>query len=72
MPFFESDTRSGPQIPSRLAQHIAFAPIVFQASRSLRVLGILETIDKSGGATQAELVEKLSLSVYGVRVLLEV
>jgi hypothetical protein len=70
MPFFESDTRTAADSIT-LAQHIAFAPIVFQASRSLRALGILETIDVSDGATQAEIVEKLSLSVYGVRVLLE-
>jgi hypothetical protein len=70
MPFFESDRLSAADSIT-LAQHIAFAPIVFQASRSLRVLGILETIDTSGGSTQAEIVAKLGLSEYGVRVLLE-
>jgi nitroimidazol reductase NimA-like FMN-containing flavoprotein (pyridoxamine 5'-phosphate oxidase superfamily) len=70
MPFFESDARSAADSIT-LAQHIAFAPIVFQASRALRVLGILETIDASGGATQSGIVGKLSLPVYGVRVLLE-
>jgi hypothetical protein len=70
MPFFETD-RSSAADSITLAQHIAFAPIVFQASRSLRVLGILEAIDASGGATQAQIVSKLGLSVYGVRVLLE-
>jgi hypothetical protein len=70
MAFFETDRRSAADSIT-LAQHIAFAPIVFQASRSLRVLGILEMIDASGGATQAQIVAKLGLSEYGVRVLLE-
>lgn len=70
MPFFETDRLSAADSIT-LAQHIAFAPIVFQASRSLRVLGILGAIDAAGGATQAEIVSSLGLSVYGVRVLLE-
>ncbi len=57
------------------AHRIAFAPFVFQASVSLRKLGILEYIfDKrdSGGPTLEEISEKLSLSSYGVGVLLEI
>jgi hypothetical protein len=70
MAFFETDRLSAADSIT-LAQHIAFAPIVFQAARSLRVLGILETIDSADGATQAGIVAKLGLSEYGVRVLLE-
>jgi hypothetical protein len=70
MPFFETDRRSAADSIT-LAQHIAFAPIVFEASRSLRVLGILEAIDSAAGATQEQVVSKLGLSAYGVRVLLE-
>lgn len=57
------------------AHWIAFAPFVFQATASLRKLGILDYIfDKRniGGPTIAEIAEELSLSHYGVEVLLEV
>lgn len=57
------------------AHWIAFAPFVFQASVSLRKLGILDYIfeqRKGGGPTAVEIAEKLSLSRYGVEVLLEI
>jgi|SRR5690554_5258535 len=57
------------------AHRIAFAPFVFQASVSLRKLGILDYIfenRKGGGPTAEEISEKLSLSPYGVGVLLEI
>ena len=54
------------------AQKIAFAPIMFQAAKSLRDLGILETLSKNKeGITIAEVSEKTNISVYGVKVLLE-
>lgn len=54
------------------AQKIAFAPIMFQAAMSLRNLGILELLKKSRkGLEIKEVAQKLSLSVYGVKVLLE-
>jgi len=54
------------------AQKIAFAPIMFQAALSLRNLGILECIKKHRkGITIKEIAQKLDLSVYGVKVLLE-
>ncbi len=55
------------------AQKIAFAPIMFQASKALRDLGILEYLMKKRrkGASIEEVAEKLELSVYGVKVLLE-
>ena len=57
------------------AHWIAFAPFVFQASVSLRKLGILDYIfdhRKIGGPTATEISENLSLSLYGVEVLLEI
>ncbi len=57
------------------AHWIAFAPFIFQASVSLRNLRILDHIfenRKSGGATTSEISDKLSLSLYGVEVLLEI
>lgn len=57
------------------AHRIAFAPFVFQASVSLRKLGILDYIfdqRKNGGPTVEEISEKLSLTPYGVGVLLEI
>jgi len=54
------------------AQKIAFAPIMFQAARALRNLGILELLmKKRKGITLEEIAETLGLSVYGVKVLLE-
>ena len=54
------------------AQKIAFAPIMFQAAKSLRDLGILELIKKSRkGITIEDIASKLNISVYGVKVLVE-
>lgn len=54
------------------AQKIAFAPIMFQAARALRNLGILELLmKKRKGITLEEIAGTLNLSVYGVKVLLE-
>lgn len=56
------------------AQKIAFAPVVFQASKALRDLGILELVRKRKdiGISAEDIAEKLQLSLYGVKVLLEV
>ena len=55
------------------AQWIAFAPVVFQSARVLRESGILLELENSAklGLTLEEVAEKVNLSVYGVRVLLE-
>lgn len=55
------------------AQKIAFAPIMFQAAKALRDLGILELVKnkRNEGITIEDVAKKLSLSVYGVKVLLE-
>lgn len=57
------------------AQKIAFAPFVFQTTVSLRKLGVFNLIfDKrsKGGVTIEELSTALSLSTYGLGVLLEI
>lgn len=53
------------------AQKIAFAPIMFQAAKALRDFGILEYLLKNESANVETIAEKLKLSVYGVKVLLE-
>lgn len=54
------------------AQKIAFAPIMFQAARALRNLGILNIIcENRAGLTIEEVAAQLKLPVYGVKVLLE-
>ncbi len=53
------------------AQKIAFAPIMFQAAKSLRNLGILEYLFQNNKASIKTIAEALSLSLYGVKVLLE-
>ena len=55
------------------AQRIAYAPMVFQAVRSLRELGILGALDIAGksGTTMAAIATELGLSRYGVGVLVE-
>ncbi len=68
---FGSDKKSALQAMSD-AQKIAFAPIMFQAAKSLRDLGILETIKKNKkGVTIKEISKKLEIPIYGVKVLLE-
>ena len=70
--FFSTDNKSAIEAKG-LAQWIAFGPMIFQAARVLRDTGILKTLQDSlpTGLTIAELVEKVKLSTYGVRVLLE-
>jgi len=56
----------------RLAEFIAWGPVVFQASRLMVKFGILELIrDSEQGLTRAEIVEKTGLSDYAVKCLLE-
>ena len=72
MDFFSKDNRSALEAID-LAQWIAFAPIVFQASLALRDLGILEHVaeSKSAGLTIEDIEVKTNLPHYGVRVLVE-
>lgn len=72
MDFFKEDKLTALE-SIEYAQWIAFAPMVFQASRLLRDKGILEVIQKNkkSGLSLEDICEKLSLKVYPVRVLLE-
>ncbi len=71
MNFFTKDTVSAFEA-KEAAQWIAFGPVIFQAARVLRNSGILAVIeDSKSGALLAEIVEKVKLPLYGVRVLLE-
>ncbi|MEZ4801484.1 MAG: methyltransferase [Gelidibacter sp.] len=57
------------------AQKIAFAPFIFQTTVSLRKLGVLDLIFKErskGGVTIQEMSKSLSISEYGLGVLLEI
>ena len=56
----------------RLAEFIAWGPVVFQASRLMVKFGILEMIlDSKDGLTRQEIVEGTKLSDYAVKCLLE-
>ena len=72
MNFFSKDKKSAFEA-KETAQWIAFGPVIFQAARTLRNTGILTVIENSGikGLTIEEIVEKVKLPLYGVRVLLE-
>ena len=72
MDFFRNDPKTAYQALSE-AQRIAFAPIVFQASRVLRDSGILERIERAGssGMTLSETAAAIRLPRYGIKLLLE-
>jgi ubiquinone/menaquinone biosynthesis C-methylase UbiE len=56
----------------RLAEFIAWGPVVFQASRLMLKFGILDLIrDSNDGLTRQEIVEQTGLSDYAVKCLLE-
>ena len=69
---FKEDNQSAFDAKSE-AQRIAFAPVMFQACRILRDAGILELVQKSRatGMTLDEVVAKIKLPRYGIKVLLE-
>ncbi len=69
---YGSDDKSGEQARFD-AQKIAFAPIMFQAAKALRDLGILDYLMKNRrkGALLEDIARNLDLSEYGVKVLLE-
>ena len=72
MDFFSKDSSSA-ILAKENAQWIAFAPMIFQATRALRNLGILTVIYDAGenGITIDGVFQKLSIPYYGVRVLME-
>lgn len=55
------------------AQRIAFAPLIFQAARTMRDIGILEQLEHHNkhGLDAKSIAENLGLSLYGVETLLE-
>ncbi|MBO4481244.1 MAG: SAM-dependent methyltransferase [Bacteroidales bacterium] len=56
----------------RLAQEIAFGPIVFQVSRLMVKFGIFQLLDDhKEGLTLEEIAEKTGISNYGAKVLVE-
>lgn len=56
----------------RLAQEIAFGPIVFQVSRLMVKFGIFEMLNEhKDGLTMEEIAEAANLSIYSAKVLLE-
>ncbi len=56
----------------RLAQEIAFGPVVFQVSRLMVKFGILQMLsDRREGMTQEEIAASAGLSPYAAQVLLE-
>jgi len=69
---FDTDKKSALDAIS-MAQFIAFAPYVFQASVILRDSGILSEVEKAhkNGITLEEVVAVVNMSQYAVRVLLE-
>ncbi len=67
-----SRERQSAQDAQRLAQEIAFGPVVFQVSRLMVKFGILQMLsDRREGMTQEEIVRATGLSRYAVQVLLE-
>jgi ubiquinone/menaquinone biosynthesis C-methylase UbiE len=71
MDFFQTDILTALEAKEK-AQWIAFAPVVFQATRVLRDTGLLQIVEQhKDGISLDELVTKSGLSLYGVRVLVE-
>lgn len=70
MDFFEKDNLTALEAKEK-AQWIAFAPVVFQSSKTLRDTGILNEIERNHGLTLDEVIERVKLPRYGVRVLVE-
>lgn len=56
----------------RMAEFIAWSPIIFQVSRLMVKMGVMDLLrDSLNGLTLAELQEKTSLSEYALKILLE-
>jgi hypothetical protein len=71
MRFFDSEKLTAIEAKQE-AQRIAFGPFIFQASKALRDLGVLEALEASRiGLTLDETIGKVKLSRYATRVLLE-
>jgi hypothetical protein len=67
-----SEEQNSAVAAQRLAQEIAFGPVVFQVSRLMIKFGILDLLSESAeGLTLEEISKKTNLSRYSVQVLLE-
>jgi len=69
---FQKETKTAMQAKEE-AQRIAFAPMLFQATRVLRDSGILQLLEdtRESGLTEREVGTKIKMSPYAIRVLLE-
>ena len=72
MKYYEEDKLSALESLS-LAQRIAFAPFMFQATLAARNLGLLKALDEAGkhGLSSEQLAEQAQVSLYGVKVLMD-
>ncbi len=72
MNFYKKDKKSAIDA-KHMAQFIAFGPVVFQVAKVMRNKGILQVIEDSSatGITLEDIVARVGLSEYGVRILLE-
>jgi len=72
MTFFKSDNKTALESINE-AQKIAWGPLVFQSAKVLRDLGILNLVsqNRDNGISLNDIANKLSLPLYGSRVLLE-
>ncbi len=72
----ESDRYTKEQLSAReaqrLAEYIAWGPVIFQVSRLMVKWGVLEALrDSTDGLTLQELTQKTDLSEYALKILLE-
>ena len=72
----ESDRYTQEQLTAReaqrLAEYIAWGPVIFQVSRLMVKWGILDTLrDSLEGLTLEELKKQTALSTYALKILLE-
>jgi SAM-dependent methyltransferase len=67
------NSRPGPLTHYLDVQRLAFAPLLFQAARAARDMGVLAALDAAGsdGLQPAEVAERAGVSLYAARVLLE-
>lgn len=72
MDFYSNDTLTAVQAKEE-AQRLAFAPIAFQATKSLRDLGILNALAtyRKQGASVKTLEQHVNVDHYGIKVLLD-
>ncbi len=54
-----------------IAQRLAFAPLMFQAARAARDLGVLEAVEPKAGSLPPDVAKQTGLSPYAVGVLLD-